>query len=118
MDDAAVRESSPAASSLPESAFAAEGGAERARAMPTAGATPSAYACSRTPSLYSSTYDALNSLYPKLSQGGFLIVDDFLDWSGCREAVYDYRKEQGIDEPIVLTPHRSGEAIRSVYWRK
>jgi hypothetical protein len=40
--------------------------------------------------LYSSTTDALTHLYPRLSAGGFLIVDDYL-LPGCRRAVHDSR---------------------------
>ncbi len=50
------------------------------------------------------TYDsikvALGSLYPGLSAGGYLIVDDYLSLDECREAVEDFRQEQGITEPI------------------
>jgi hypothetical protein len=49
--------------------------------------------------LYQSTQDALTWLYPKLSPGGFLIVDDY-NLESCRQAVQDYRNEYGIDEPI------------------
>ena len=49
--------------------------------------------------LYESTMDGLTHLYPRLSPGGFLIVDDY-GWDNCREAVEDYRREHGIDEPI------------------
>jgi O-methyltransferase len=49
--------------------------------------------------LYESTMDGLTNLYPQLSPGGFLIVDDY-GWVNCRRAVEDYRAEQGIDEPI------------------
>jgi O-methyltransferase len=49
--------------------------------------------------MYESTIVALEALYPKLSVGGFLIVDDYaLD--GCRAAVQDYRREHAITEPI------------------
>lgn len=61
--------------------------------------------------MYQSTWEALTHLYPKLSPGGFCIVDDYaLD--GCRQAVDAYRSEHGIDAPI--------EAIdwTGVYWRK
>jgi O-methyltransferase len=50
--------------------------------------------------LYSSTTQALNAMYPKLSVGGYCIVDDYGAVPACREAVEDFRKEQGIDEPI------------------
>jgi O-methyltransferase len=61
--------------------------------------------------MYQSTMDALVNLYPGLSVGGFLIVDDFaLD--SCRQAVEDYRAEHDIDEPV--------EAVdwTGVYWRR
>ncbi|MFF4403291.1 TylF/MycF family methyltransferase [Streptomyces sp. NPDC001262] len=49
--------------------------------------------------LYESTTDALVHLYPKLSPGGFVIVDDYVI-PACREAVHNYREEHGIREPI------------------
>lgn len=50
--------------------------------------------------LYGSTLDALDALYPKVSPGGFVIVDDYGGWESCRRAVDDYRAEHGIDVPI------------------
>jgi O-methyltransferase len=49
--------------------------------------------------LYESTMDGLRHLYPRLSLGGYLIVDDY-GWDNCREAVEDYRREHGIREEI------------------
>ena len=46
--------------------------------------------------LYESTIVALESLYPKLSPGGFAIVDDY-GVPACREAVDDFRARHGID---------------------
>jgi O-methyltransferase len=50
------------------------------------------------------TYDvtllALRCLYPSLSNGGYLIVDDYLDIDECRHAVDDFRQEHSIDEPL------------------
>ncbi len=50
--------------------------------------------------MYESTMDALVSLYPKLSVGGFTIVDDYGAVDGCRQAVEDYRQQHGIGEEI------------------
>lgn len=50
--------------------------------------------------LYESTMDALSALYPKVSAGGFAIVDDYGAIPACRQAVEDYRAENNIDEPI------------------
>jgi O-methyltransferase len=51
--------------------------------------------------LYESTIDALKHLYPKLSRGGYLIVDDYGDIGACRQAVTDYRKAHGVTDEIV-----------------
>jgi O-methyltransferase len=51
--------------------------------------------------LYESTMDALSALYPKLSPGGYAIIDDYgLPNEGCRLAVHDYRRMNNIHEPI------------------
>jgi O-methyltransferase len=50
--------------------------------------------------MYGSTIDILNALYPKLSVGGFAIMDDYGAVPGCKAAVEDYRAEHGITEPI------------------
>jgi O-methyltransferase len=61
--------------------------------------------------MYGSTWEAITVLYPKLSPGGFLIVDDFpLD--GCRRAIEDYREREGITEPIEVVDWTG------IYWRK
>jgi O-methyltransferase len=50
--------------------------------------------------MYESTMDALRALYPRLSPGGWLIVDDYGAVEGCRRAVEDYRREHRIVEPL------------------
>ncbi len=50
--------------------------------------------------MYESTMDALQALYPKLSVGGYVIVDDYGNLSPCKAAVDAYRAEHGITEPI------------------
>jgi O-methyltransferase len=49
--------------------------------------------------MYGSTIEALEPLYPKLSRGGYLIVDDYA-LSGARKAVEDYRAANGITDPV------------------
>ncbi|MDY0110166.1 MAG: TylF/MycF family methyltransferase [Candidatus Krumholzibacteria bacterium] len=61
--------------------------------------------------MYGSTRDALVPLYPRLSQGGFCIVDDYA-LPGCRQAVDDYRAEHGITAAL----HEVDWTGR--YWRK
>jgi O-methyltransferase len=50
--------------------------------------------------LYESTIEALDALYPRLSVGGFCIVDDYHAISACRQAVADYRERHSISAPI------------------
>jgi O-methyltransferase len=61
--------------------------------------------------MYESTLDALENLYPRLSPGGFVIVDDY-EIDACRRAVHDYRERHGIDEPIREIDWTG------VYWRR
>lgn len=51
--------------------------------------------------MYESTMDGLKHLYPKLSPGGFLIIDDYGVIPACKKAVHDYRNGHGIAEEIV-----------------
>jgi O-methyltransferase len=52
--------------------------------------------------MYESTWQAIEALYPKLSPGGFCIIDDFgSHQSQAGQAVLDYRRTHGIDEEIV-----------------
>jgi O-methyltransferase len=50
--------------------------------------------------MYGSTMDSLTNLYPGLSTGGYVIIDDYFALPACRQAVDDYRAEHGIVEPI------------------
>jgi GT2 family glycosyltransferase len=62
--------------------------------------------------LYESTLQVLDALYPKLSPGGAIIIDDYGDLACCRQAVDDYRKSHHITEPITFTDKSE------VYWIK
>lgn len=62
--------------------------------------------------LYESTMDALRSLYPKVSTGGYVIVDDYGDLPACRAAVDDYRRQFAITDPIEKVDWTA------IFWRK
>ncbi|GAB4710285.1 hypothetical protein MOKP122_44800 [Mycobacterium avium subsp. hominissuis] len=51
--------------------------------------------------LYESTIQALDALYPRLSPGGFCIVDDYHAIKACAQAVTDYRTQHGVTAEIV-----------------
>jgi hypothetical protein len=52
---------------------------------------------------YESTMKELEVLYPRLSPGGILIIDDYGHFTGARKAVDDYFRDRG--ETVLL--HRS-----------
>ena len=61
--------------------------------------------------LYTSTMDAFEALYDRLSPGGFVIVDHYA-LPPCAEAVAEFRKARGIVEPIERIDHTG------ILWRK
>lgn len=61
--------------------------------------------------MYESTMDGLVNLYPKLSPGGFLVIDDFA-LPGCQQAIADYRAEHNIQESIFAID------TMAAYWRR
>ncbi len=62
--------------------------------------------------MYESTMDALKALYPKLSPGGFAIIDEYYHLEPCRQAVEDYRGQHGITEQIIAID------AEGAYWRR
>jgi len=50
---------------------------------------------------YDSTWHELVHLYPRLADGGVLIIDDYGHWDGCRAAVDRYFEE--VEAPILLS---------------
>ncbi len=62
--------------------------------------------------MYSSTMQALEALYPRLSVGGFVIVDDYGEIPSARQATEDFRAAQAITDPVIDIDG-SG-----VYWRR
>jgi O-methyltransferase len=51
--------------------------------------------------MYNSTMDALKNLYPKVSKGGYVIVDDYYSWESCRKAVTDYLEMNSLNPKIM-----------------
>ncbi|MGY1438536.1 TylF/MycF family methyltransferase [Streptomyces reniochalinae] len=61
--------------------------------------------------LYESTMDALTHLYPKLSTGGYVIIDDYAI-PACKEAVHEYREKFGIEDELLFVDPGCA------YWRR
>lgn len=62
--------------------------------------------------MYESTWTALTELYPRLTPGGFVVIDDYGAIEPYRHAVADYRGQEGITESIIPIDW-SG-----IYWQK
>jgi O-methyltransferase len=62
--------------------------------------------------LYESTHLGLKYLYPKLSVGGFVIIDDYNAFPNCKKAVIDFRTKNQINEPILEIDKEA------IFWKK
>jgi O-methyltransferase len=62
--------------------------------------------------MYKSTMNILVPLYPKVSEGGFVIIDDYGAVPGCRRATDDFRVRHSITEPMINIDWAG------IYWRK
>lgn len=51
---------------------------------------------------YESTRDVLEAAYPRLSTGGYCIVDDYYAFPDCRRAVDEYRSAHGIGDALTV----------------
>lgn len=66
---------------------------------------------------YESTMDALECIYPRISYGGYLIIDDW-HLPSCRQAVVDYREAKRILEPVeFIMGARGGRYIQEAFWK-
>ena len=79
--------------------------------------------------LYVSTMDGLTNLYHKVSVGGYIYVDDYGSYEGCRLAVNQFRRMHriteimhSIDESVpasgLLRGWWAGAKQEAVWWRK
>ena len=62
--------------------------------------------------MYESTWLVLTHLYPKLSPGGYVIVDDYGAIAACKAAVEDFRAKHSITAPLAEVDWTG------VFWRK
>jgi len=62
--------------------------------------------------MYESTWIVLTHLYPRLSPGAFVIVDDYGALPNCKAAIDEFRATYAIDSPVTKIDWTG------VYWRK
>jgi O-methyltransferase len=61
---------------------------------------------------YESVKLTLETFEPKVSPGGFVVIDDYGAWEGARKATHSYRASRGIDAPLIEVDQTAA------YWRK
>ena len=61
---------------------------------------------------YASTKACLEHLYDAVSPGGFVVIDDYLTFEGCRLAVDEFRSDRGITEALTTID------VNAVWWRR
>jgi hypothetical protein len=54
----------------------------------------------------------LDTFYPRIAAGGFVVIDDYGHWEGSRRATDEFRDRQGIDEPLEQIDYTG------VFWQK
>ena len=74
--------------------------------------------------VFTSTWDALEHLYPKVVPGGYIYIDDYDSFNGCKAAVDLYRVEKEVSEPLIriLEGKRPSQRMKreyeAVWWQK
>lgn len=54
---------------------------------------------------YESTKICLEHLYDKVSPGGYIIIDDYGHWQGCKKAVDEFIKKKGLNIELNKTDY-------------
>jgi O-methyltransferase len=62
--------------------------------------------------LYESTMDSIAALYPKLSPGAYVIVDDYGAWPACRKAIDEFREAHQITNKMTAIDNTG------IFWRR
>jgi hypothetical protein len=60
---------------------------------------------------YTSVLSVLETFYPKLSMGGYTVINTYSHWESARRATDDFRRTHRISSPLVTV----GQAV---YWRR
>jgi len=66
--------------------------------------------------IYVSTRDALEALYDKVVPGGYIYVDDYGSYTGCRDAVNQFLLQRHA--AVQLHAIQEGNGFEAVWWRK
>jgi O-methyltransferase len=61
---------------------------------------------------YDSTILCLEKLWPLVSSGGVIIIDDYYTWDGCSKAVHDYLSRIKAEERLETSGHGTAYIVR------
>lgn len=61
---------------------------------------------------YESVRVTLETFYPRVSPGGFVVIDDYNGWEGAKAATDEYRAAHDINAPLIEVD------ITAAYWQK
>jgi hypothetical protein len=61
---------------------------------------------------YESVKLTLETFESKVSPGGYVVIDDYGDWEGAKEATHEYRVSRGIDAALIEVDQTAA------FWRK
>ena len=68
--------------------------------------------------LFTSTWDAIEPLYDRVVSGGFIYVDDYGSFNGCKAAIDKFRTERGITDTMHPVQENKNLHAEAVWWRK
>jgi hypothetical protein len=68
--------------------------------------------------VYASTRDAIEALYDRLSPGGFVYVDDYGSFMGCRNAIEEFREKRGIVAEMHAIMENGSQLFEGIWWQK
>jgi hypothetical protein len=61
---------------------------------------------------YASVRFCLEQLYDQVSPGGYVVIDDYGHWQGCRRAVDEFLTSRGMIGALTRVDYTG------VYWKK
>ena len=78
--------------------------------------------------VFTSTWESLHYLYSRLSPGGYVYIDDYGSYRGCKRAVDQFREQHGVSDAMHpvreegVDPKRPwivmNATFEAVWWRK
>ena len=70
---------------------------------------------------YKATIYALETLYDKVIVGGYIVIDDYNAYKGCKKAVHEFIKKRGLDVDIVEVVETNIKGLprgAAAFWKK